>query len=298
MRRARITYQGAFHHVMNRGIDGLGIFIEESLKDKFLEIVSEKQKKLRIRLFAYCIMDNHFHLILENSSGRISDFMKQVGGQFASFYRRLAGGRGYVFQDRFKSILIQDTSYLQMAIIYVLRNPIRAGVTSSFERYKWSSGKFYFSDKKSPLLDADFVEDLFGYPLQLRESIQSEKNDELPLVKTKYGTILGTKHFVKTALKKFDRRGGEESTDRKRVNDKHFEPIEKILREFENIHDISIDNINVRTYGGKRLRGELLILLKDLGGLKYSEIIKLDLFSDVQMNSLASLYKNAVDSQK
>src|SRR4030042_1581932 len=124
MRRARITYEGAFHHVMNRGIEGLAIFSEDYLKEKFIEFLSDKQEKLKIHLFAYCVMDNHYHLVLENTGGRMGNFMKQLNGQFGTFYRKQVKGRGYVFQNRFKSILIQDTTYLQMAVAYVLRNPV------------------------------------------------------------------------------------------------------------------------------------------------------------------------------
>lgn len=144
------------------------------------------------------------------------------------------------------------------------------------------------------MLDTDFVEDLFENREQLEELTSSDKCDELPVIKTKYGDILGRKNFIAIALKKFNRRGAKESTERRREDDKHFEPIEKIYREFENIHKIDIKNINFRTFEGKRLRGELLVMLKDLGGFKYSEIIKLDPFSDLQFYSLGSIYKNAL----
>ena len=118
MRRARITYDGAFHHVMNRGIEGQAIFSESSFKDQFIEILSAKKTKLQIRLFTYCIMDNHYHIVLDNTGNRMADFMKQLNGQYGTFYRKQVKGKGYVFQNRFKSTLTQDSTYLQMAIAY------------------------------------------------------------------------------------------------------------------------------------------------------------------------------------
>jgi len=296
MRRARITYEGAFHHVMNRGIEGLSIFTEASFKDKFIEILTEKTGKLKIRLFAYCIMDNHYHIVLENTGNRMADFMKQLNGQYGTFYRKQVKGKGYVFQNRFKSTLIQDTAYLQMAITYVLRNPLRAKIITGYDSYKWSSGQYYFS-KKNSIIETDFVNGLFGDKSLLDEMVKSIKTDELSVIKTKYGHILGKKNFLEIALKKFNRRKEKDSMKRHRINDRHFEPLEKIIQEFEKKHKVSIDDIDIRTFKGKRLRADLLVVLKDFGGLKYSEIIKLDFFSDLQLNSLGSIYKNAIKSK-
>ena len=77
MRRARLTYKGAYHHVMNRGYDGNPIFKGRKDKEDFLSLLKLYSEKLNIRIFAYCLMDNHYHLILENSSGRMSDFLKK-----------------------------------------------------------------------------------------------------------------------------------------------------------------------------------------------------------------------------
>ena len=131
MRRARITYQGAFHHTMNRGLEGRKIFETDKLKSTFLKLLEKNKKKYRIRIFAYCLMDNHFHLIVENSSGRMSEFFKQLNSQFATYYRTRVKEKGYVFQDRFKSTLIQDDSYLIKAIAYILTNPVRAKICKS-----------------------------------------------------------------------------------------------------------------------------------------------------------------------
>jgi putative transposase len=76
MRRERITYPGAYQHVMNRGYDGNDIFSGNKNKAQFLNYLEEASKQMKIRIFAYCIMDNHYHLALENSSGMMSQFLK------------------------------------------------------------------------------------------------------------------------------------------------------------------------------------------------------------------------------
>jgi REP element-mobilizing transposase RayT len=82
MRRARITYKGAYHHAMNRGHEGKCIFSKDREKEFFLKLLVETSKILKVRILAFCLMDNHYHLVLENSSARRSDFFKQLNGQY------------------------------------------------------------------------------------------------------------------------------------------------------------------------------------------------------------------------
>jgi putative transposase len=94
MRRARLTYPGAFHHVMNRGIRGEYIFPDDADKRIFLEFLAEKAKILGVHLIGYCVMNNHYHVLLENNSGRMSALLKVVNGSYGIYYRRKHGGQG------------------------------------------------------------------------------------------------------------------------------------------------------------------------------------------------------------
>ncbi len=293
MRRARITYDGAYHHVMNRGIDGRTIFFEESLKKKFIEFLEEKKEKSKIRIFAYCIMDNHFHLVLENNGNRMGEFLKNLSSQYGIYYRKQDHSKGYVFQGRYKSTLIQDESYLKTSIAYTLGNPVKANLIKEYDKYQWSSSRFYFSNSENRIIDSGFVNSLFSQKSELTEMVKSTWEKSLPIIGSKYGDMLGTKEFLETAIKRYNRRSDEYSIERNRGNDNYIEPVEKIIQEFENKYKIKIERINTNTFEGKRLRGKLLLLLKNFGGMKYSEIIRLDLFSDLQINSLGSIYKNA-----
>ncbi len=91
MRRERITYPGAFHHVMNRGYNGNHIFEGNKNKSQFLDYLEWAAKQMKIRLFAYCVLDNHYHLVMENSSGRMSDFAKLLNE--LKFLRRAADAK-------------------------------------------------------------------------------------------------------------------------------------------------------------------------------------------------------------
>ncbi len=307
MRRARITYQGAYHHVMNRGYEGKPIFQKNGDKEVFLDLLNIYSKKLRIRIFAYCIMDNHYHLILENSSGRMSDFLKQLNGNYGRIYRKGYGGKGYVFQDRYKSILIQNDPYLIIAVAYVLNNPVNCGITKKFLEYKWSSASLIFNakikkSKDDPIIvDIRYMEDIFETKKNFIKTVTEFDTKSLPIVETKVGKIVGEEKFVSKAIKKFDRRNNKESMERKRINDKYFDPVKKIIMEFEKKHKLKIEKVNIAKHAGKKLRRELLFYLRENGGLKYREIIKIDLFSDLKINSLGNLYqkaKNDLDEKK
>ena len=90
MRKRRLTFIGAFHHVMNRGINGMDVFPNDRLKGIFLNLVREKSRLLKIEIYAYCILDSHFHIVLQNSVGKMSELLRQICSQYASIYRKLS----------------------------------------------------------------------------------------------------------------------------------------------------------------------------------------------------------------
>jgi putative transposase len=112
MRRARLTFPGAFHHCMNRGHGRERILSGDKDKTIFLNILSMASKRLKIRVLAYCLMDNHYHLVIKNSSGRMADFFKLLNGEYGTDYRRRHGGAGYVFQGRFSHTMVLASSVI------------------------------------------------------------------------------------------------------------------------------------------------------------------------------------------
>lgn len=293
MRRARITYPGAFHHVMNRGHGGKAIFYKSSYKRHFLTTLTEQSKRYRIKLLVYSIMDTHYHLILQNSSGKLSDFMRQLNGTYGRTYRHYKGGKGYVFQGRFKSLLVQEGSYLTMASVYVLNNCVAAGIVEDPFEYKWSSIGEYFTGRKSEVVDSGLMEEVFGNREQLEQLLREWSHKELPIKTTRYGKILGENQYINVAKKRFDRRKDRQQSKRMRIKDYIFESPEDIIREFQKKHGIGIDEINTGNREGKRLRSKLLVLLKDRAGLSYQEIIEYPLFKSLKYCSLGQIYRRA-----
>ena len=116
----------------------------------------------------------------------------------------------------------------------------------------------------------------------------------VPSFITKYGEVLGSEDFFKSALKKYDRRTrpSTQSIGVQRQDERYFDPVEKVIWEFEKIKGIQIEEIDISTLEGKRQRGELLVLLKDQAGLTYKEIGKFDIFGYLKFNSLRGIYRN------
>jgi putative transposase len=293
MKRVRLTYEGAYHHAVARGINGEDIFNTDQHKAQFLNYLEESSKKFKIRILAYCIMSNHYHLILENTTGMMSDFFRHLNGQYGRYYRKIGSSSGYVFQSRFKSTLIQDDSYLKMAIGYVLLNPVRAGMVSNFAQYIWSSAREYFSGDMSSVVDNHFVIELFGSKEGFIDFLDTEFLAELPILQTRYGELLGRSDFLETAVSRFDRRERCFGDGMKRIDDRYFEPVDKVIWEFERAHGVKIEDLDITSYAGKRQRGELLVRLKDLAGLRYSEINKIFPFDNLQLVSFPKLYRDA-----
>lgn len=293
MRRARVVYDGSYHHVMNRGLEGRSIFLGDKSKSFFLNLLKEKSKKLKIRLLGYCVMDNHYHLILQNSSAKLSEFMKQLNGHYGMIYRKKEGEKGYVFQGRYKSTLIQEGPYLRMSIIYVLLNPVKAGLVESPYDYRWSSIGEYFGDSKKSIVDKVFVEDIFQSRSVFDELLVEWSGKDLPVKRTRFGSIIGGEDFKEEAVKKYDRRKSNNESKRMRKQDYVFNPANVVIEEFEKSKGLKLKKINVNTLKGKRLRSELLVLLKDKTGLTYKEIIGYPIFRSLKYSSLGHLYQRA-----
>jgi len=293
MRRARVAFEGSYHHIMNRGIEDIKIFFDEDARIYFLDSMKEKAKKLKMRIFAYCIMPNHFHIVVQNTGGKLSEFMKQLDGQYGIYYRKRTGGLGHVFQGRFKSTLIQEDVYMNMAIIYVLLNPVRAYIVDNPWKYRWSSIKDYFSGEDSSFVDTVFVEEMFNSREEMENLLNEWGEKKLPTKKTRVGEILGEDKFIKDAINKFDRRKEELTSRKMRLAENSFISSEDVIRKFEERNGMELRNINLNTHKGKRLRGELLVSLKDEAGLSYSQIIKMQSFQSLKYSSLGKLYERA-----
>ncbi len=136
------------YHIMVRGNAKQKIFIDNQDKRKYLKIITQAKKKNLFCIYAFCIMDNHAHLVLKEIEESVSKFMKRITVSYAFYFNAKYDRVGHVFQDRFKSETIKDDAYLLSVIRYVHNNPEKAGIATK-EKYPWSSYNDYVSSNDS-----------------------------------------------------------------------------------------------------------------------------------------------------
>ena len=161
-RKSRQESRSGYYHVMIRGINKEKIFQNEQDKGKFMKIVRNKNGDGGVLIIAYCLMDNHFHLVAKGEIRALSNLMKKINIAYASYYNKNRERVGHVFQDRFRSEAVETDEYLYGLVRYVHNNPVKAGIVMSPEDWLWSSCKeylkesFIISDKEAADIKAMF----------------------------------------------------------------------------------------------------------------------------------------------
>jgi REP element-mobilizing transposase RayT len=138
-RRPRLLFSGAVYHVMARGNRKSVIFHDDMDRVMFLRVIETAVATYNLRIIAYCLMGNHYHVVLETPGANLSDAMQYINGVFAQRLNRRHGQTGHVFEGRFRSLIIQRDSYLVRAARYVVRNPVRAALVEDAGSWRWSS---------------------------------------------------------------------------------------------------------------------------------------------------------------
>ena len=135
-RMLRFAHPGSLVHIIARGIDGQKVFIDNKDREEFLKRLAHGLQKVEYRCLAWCLLSNHYHLFLRTNEIPMSGLMRPLNGGYAQWFNRKYGRRGYLFQDRFKSVLCQDQEYAKQLVRYIHLNPLRAGEAKSLEELK------------------------------------------------------------------------------------------------------------------------------------------------------------------
>lgn len=208
-RPLRVEYEGAIYHILSRGNKGDYIFSEDRDKEYFLEILKKGVEKYNIQLYTYCLMGNHYHLLLSIPDGRLTRFMHFIGSSYGSYLRRDRGWIGHVFAGRYKSLCIEKEGYLLELSRYIHLNPVRANIVKLPDDYQWSSYRYYIGQWKSPeWLNIAWLLDEYGKTFnasqkKYKEFVEAgiENPPRYPVERIVGQAILGSKEFVKNAIK-------------------------------------------------------------------------------------------------
>jgi REP element-mobilizing transposase RayT len=162
-RPLRLEFPGAIYHVTSRGDRQEAIYEGDADRQQWLGILSKICERYNWRVHAYCLMDNHYHILLETADGNLSKGMRQLNGIYTQYFNRQHNRVGHVFQGRYKAILVEKDSYLLELSRYVVLNPIRAGMIKNIDEWHWSSYLITIGKLQPPdWLEVDWLLSQFG----------------------------------------------------------------------------------------------------------------------------------------
>lgn len=154
-RQARKKSESGIYHVMLRGINQQQIFEDSEDYEKFLDILKDCKAISEFKLFAYCLMGNHIHLLIKEGTETLEQIFKRICGRFVYWYNIKYRRVGHLFQDRFKSEPVDSEKYFLTVMRYIHQNPVKAGMCKRVEEYAHSSYSEYIG--ANDLVDTDYV---------------------------------------------------------------------------------------------------------------------------------------------
>jgi putative transposase len=203
-RPLRITYPGAFYHVTSRGNEQKDVFKSQRDREKFLEYLASATERYRAVVHAYCLMGNHYHLLLETPAGNLSQIMRHINGAYTTYFNIKRKRSGHLFQGRYKAILVEFDEYALELSRYIHLNPVRVGMVARPEEYRWSSYKNYIGQSVAPTwLKMETTLDYFGK--KKKEAMKKYRSFVEDLLGKEYdnpfrntfgAAVLGTAEFI------------------------------------------------------------------------------------------------------
>lgn len=162
-RPLRLEFPGAVYHLTARGDRREDIFLDDADRLTFLDFLAKEVHQQHWRLYAYCLMSNHYHLLIETPEGKLVDGMRRLNGVYTQAFNRRHGRVGHVLQGRYKSILVDKEAYLLELARYIVLNPVRAGMVQRVDDWPWSSYGVTAGKREAPdWLDAEWIVKQFG----------------------------------------------------------------------------------------------------------------------------------------
>jgi REP element-mobilizing transposase RayT len=244
-RPLRIEHEAAVYHVLSRGNRSEYIFEEDTDKEYFLTILERATSKFGIEIFAYCIMGNHYHLLIGAPYGMLSRVMHTIQSAYGSYQRQHRERIGHIFAGRFKSICVEKEGYLIELSRYIHLNPVRASIVKTPEEYRWSSYRYYTGDEKSPeWLNTSWLLQEYGEGYQLaakkyRAFVEagigvSMAFENRPIVGQ---AIIGSKDFIEKTLNEIRERPKPEEVISRKIYQKTLD-MEKLHSAVSNFYQV------------------------------------------------------------
>ncbi len=210
-RPLRIEYPGAFYHITARGNEQKDIFRDNKDRQRFLEYLETAIGRYKAVIHVYCLMSNHYHLLLSTPEGNLSQIMRHINGGYTTWFNKKHNRFGHLFQGRYKAILVDADPYAGELSRYIHLNPVRAGMVRRSEQYQWSSYAAYIDKAKPPRwLTTDWLLQYFGQkPAAAKRAhilfvnAAVDRDEEDPLIEATSTLILGKTDFINAIREKY-----------------------------------------------------------------------------------------------
>jgi putative transposase len=243
-RALRLAFENAFYHITARGIRKENIFYSDRDKWVFIDKMNETFNKYSFVCYAYCLMDNHYHLFIKTPFANISQGMHYLNTSYANWFRVKHKLTGFIFQGRYKSILVDEDSYALVLSAYIHLNPLRAGMVDNLEYYPFSSFLDYIG-KRSPKverLDISFILNMLSNNTieaqdRYRRYVMQNADLKNPLEKSYKNIALGSDKFIEKIKEKINKQ--KHNREISRIKDEKLPSGERII-------DIITSQLNIK----------------------------------------------------
>lgn len=275
-RQLRIEYEGAFYHITSRGNQRENIYWDDKDREEFKKILKRIKEIYSYFLHAYVLMNNHYHLLIETPHANIKQIMHNINTSYTVYVNRRHNRFGHLFQGRYKAFIVDKGSYLLELGRYIHLNPVRAGVVSMPEEYRWSSYREHLQmDSQQVITNTDDTLCSFSKKRAIavkkyQEFVNARISEKSPL-KGAVGSILGDEAFRDRVIRYL--KGIPDKTEipeLKKIETKHN--IEDIVKAVVKYYRVKEDDLLKRRKATERQRKIAMYLCKVLSGKKNIEV--------------------------
>lgn len=279
----RIEFKGALYHVLSRGNEQQDIYLDNEDRNSFISLMGEITGRFEIDIFAYVLMNNHYHILLRTNRANLSKAMQWLGVTYTRRFNNRHFRSDHLFQGRFKSLIVENDAYLVELSCYIHRNPLHAGIVKRLMDYKWSSFPVYAYRRKYPgWLQTGTILSQFGrsdQQLAYRRKVQGYSDEEESLFEgLRYGLFFGTVDFADKLRSRFLKEGIPHSEMPKQIGLLKKHETKKMIMELSEILGCNIKSSreSLRISKNEKTGRDLMIyMLWQTGRFTNQEISKL-----------------------
>lgn len=279
-RKPRIEFEGALYHVITRGNQKQKIFKARADYERYLKILEDYKARYDFKLYAYVLMTNHVHLLIETREIPLSKILQGVNQSYTMYFNRRYATVGHLFQGRYKAMLCDKDSYLISLVKYIHMNPVRVGRARSPLEYPWSSHKYYIKwEKGGGLVDSEYVLKILGENRRKAMKAYQDYMEDQGMLRREevYAAvdqrIVGDEGFVEEVRRRINR---SDIQGRRR----YLYSLSEIGKAVEEIYAVSLDELRDK-HKGEELGGArrvMSLVAKEYGykGREVAEYLRRD----------------------